>query len=154
MAGSTPSDLVLVPADARDPELSTRLFAYWHDLGVVPDPAWHARYMRRLEEEEGRGRHTFWGEVGGQRVGLVILRLDRDWLDPSRRIGYVVEFTIFAPWRRRGHGRILFARAKEFLAREGCSHVELDVLPHNRSAMAFWRAQGCGLAYHHLRGAL
>lgn len=152
--GAEEPELRLEPADPADPELSARLQAYWHDLGATPPAPWHRHYMRRLGEEEGRSRHTFWGCWGPQRVGLVMLRLDPDWLEPDRRVGYIVEFTVFAPWRRRGCGRALFARACDFLASRGCAHVELDVLPHNHVALAFWRSLGFHLVYHHLRRPL
>ena len=147
-----PTDLTLEPVDVEDPELSRRLFAYWKDLGVVPHPAWHAHYLARLCEDEGRVRHTFWGRTGADLVGLVMVRIDRDWLDPERLVGYIVEFTVFAPWRRRGCGRALYARARDYLVARGCSHVELDVLPHNHTAMAFWHSLGFQVVYHHMRG--
>jgi ribosomal protein S18 acetylase RimI-like enzyme len=146
-------ELRLVPVDVHDPELSQRFEAYWHDLGVVPLPSWHRRYMERLREDEGRDRHTFWGQLGSERVGLVQVRLQPDWLFPERRIGYIVEFTVFAPWRRRGLGRALYRLAREYLERQGCAYVELDVLPHNRVAMAFWRSLGFEVVYHHLRAS-
>lgn len=135
----------------RDAEFDTRLREYWRDLGAGPAPAWHARYMSRLSEEEGRTRYTLWGVEGGRRVGFVMFRLDPDWMFPQRRIGYIAEFTVFAPWRRRGLGRRLFGRAQAWLADRGCTQIELDVLPDNGPAMAFWQSLGFGLAYHHLR---
>lgn len=151
MPSPQPAAPVLVPVDIDDPELSRRLQAYWRDLGVVPAPAWHAHYLLRLREEEGRTRHTFWGQVDGQRIGLVMVRFDADWLEPKRRAGYVVEFTVFDSWRRRGYGRALFAATRRYLMASGCSHVELDVLPHNHVGRAFWQSLGFQVIYHHMR---
>lgn len=149
MTASPP--LALVRADVRDPELSERLWNYWRDLGADPAPEWHQRYLRRLAEQDGHDRYTFWGQVGHQRVGLVIVRTEPDWLAPERRIGYIVEFTVFRPWRLQGFGRALYRRAREYLAAQGCAWVELDVLPANQTGMAFWRAMGFQIAYHHMR---
>ncbi len=141
-------EAVQVGADA---EFDARLRAYWRDLGAVPTPAWHARYTARLREEEGRTRYTFWGVEGGRRIGLVMLRLDADWVYPEHRAGYIAEFTVFAPWRRRGFGRRLFLLAQAWFRERGCSQIELDVLPNNRAGMAFWRSLGFALMYHRLR---
>jgi GNAT superfamily N-acetyltransferase len=138
-----------VPADA--PELGARLWDYWADLGVMPPASWHQRYVERLIEEQGRSRHTFWGQGGGERVGLTVLRLDPDWVQPERLVGYVAEFTVFRPFRRQGWGRRLFRAAGEWFRAQGCGDLELDVLPTNVRAQAFWAAEGFRLAYHRLR---
>jgi len=144
--------MALVPVRVgTDPDFAARLQQYWRDLGAAPAPAWHARYLSRLSEEEGHTRHTFWGERAGARVGFVMLRLDNDWMLPARRIGYIAEFTVFAPWRRRGCGRTLFDLAAAWLSERGCAQVELDVLPANQPALAFWRDLGFAVAYHHMR---
>ncbi len=133
------------------PVLSEHLAEYWRDLGARPDPEWHRAYLERLEQEDGRGRNAFWGQQGTSRVGLVVLRLDRDWVRPELRIGYVAEFTVFRPWRRRGLGRQMFAAAAQWLRGHDCALIELDVLATNATGMAFWRAMGFATAYHHLR---
>lgn len=144
--------LRLVPVRLdQDLEFSDRLQEYWRDLGASPAAAWHARYLARLAEEEGRTRHTFWGQEGAAHVGFVMLRLDADWMFPQRQIGYIAEFTVFSPWRRRGYGRRLFELARNWLAERGCEQVELDVLPANRAGLAFWRDIGFSVAYHHMR---
>jgi ribosomal protein S18 acetylase RimI-like enzyme len=135
----------------REDGLSEHLRAYWRDLGVEPSERWHRRYLSRLREEEGKSRFTFWGYAGDQRVGLVVLRIDHDWVDPDRRVGYVAEFMIFSDFRRRGWGRGLFAAAGAWLVTRGCKDLELDVLPTNGPAMAFWKALGFQPAYHHMR---
>jgi ribosomal protein S18 acetylase RimI-like enzyme len=142
----------LVPLSEADmPELGARLWEYWADLGVVPPSTWHERYVRRLAEEQGKSRHTFWGLGAGERVGLTVLRLDPDWVQPERVVGYVAEFTVFRPFRRQGWGRRLFGAAREWFRAQGCSDLELDVLPTNIRAQAFWTAEGFRLAYHRLR---
>ena len=135
----------------EDDDFSARLWNYWRDLGAEPSPVWHARYLARLAADAGRGRHPLWGLRGEERFGFVVLRLDADWLLPERRIGYVAEFCVFPPWRRRGCGRRLFELSRRWLADRGSTGVELDVLPDNRVALAFWQRLGFTLAYHHLR---
>ncbi len=125
-----------------DPEFGARLATYWRDLGVEPPPAWHLQYLRRLSAENGRSRYAFWGESAGARVGLAILRLEADWMWPERRVGHIAEFTVFQPWRRRGVGRVLARACRDWLRAQGCGAVELDVLPGNVRAHAFWQAIG------------
>jgi len=137
------------PAD--DPEFSARLMEYWWDLGVVPPQDWHARYLRRLGEEQGRGRHTLWGTAAAGRVGFAVLRLDADFVDPERRLGYIAEFSVFPRWRRQGWGRQQFTAVRGWFAARGCRDLELDVLPSNARAQAFWSALGFLPAYQHLR---
>ena len=135
----------------QDAEFAARLGEYWRDLGVVPPAAWHARYLARLAQEQGRGRHAFWGVGAGQHVGFCVLRVDEDWVYPERRVGYVAEFAVLPEWRRRGWGRRMYAAAELWLARQGCHDVELDVLPANTRAAAFWASLGFGVAYQHMR---
>ncbi len=129
-------------AVGADPEFGTRLAAYWRDLGVEPPAAWHLQYMRRLLVENGRSRHAFWGECAGARVGLAILRLEEDWMWPARRVGHIAEFTVFQPWRRQGLGRAMAWACCDWLRAQGCASIELDVLPGNVRAHAFWTAVG------------
>ena len=144
--------LVLQPvAPEERREFGERLAEYWADLGVIPPSAWHRRYLARLWEEDGQGRHAWWGMAGTRRLGFAVLRLDADWVEPERRVGYVAEFSIFAPWRRLGHGGRLFAAVRAWFLVQGCSGIELDVLPTNLRAQAFWSAQGFRPAYQHLR---
>lgn len=135
----------------QDADFAARLQQYWLDLGVVPPPSWHARYLSRLAQEQGHGRHTFWGIGEGHPVGFCVLRVDRDWVYPERRIGYVAEFAVLPEWRRRGWGRRMFTAAEDWLARQGCQNVELDVLPANARALAFWGALGFRVGYQHMR---
>jgi ribosomal protein S18 acetylase RimI-like enzyme len=134
-----------------DVEFDRRLQQYWRDLGVAPPASWHARYLARLAEEQGHGRHAFWGLGPSGRVGFVVLRLDRDWVQPERSIGYIAEFNVFPELRRRGWGRRLYRAAEAWLLARGCREIELDVLPTNARAQAFWTALGFRLAYHHFR---
>ncbi len=130
---------------------SERLRAYWRDLRVEPSERWHRRYLERLAAEEGRERFTFWGYGGDRRIGFVVLRIEADWVEQERRIGYVAEFTIFSEFRRQGWGRAQFAAAAAWLLARGCRDVELDVLSTNQRGLAFWQSLGFHPAYQHLR---
>lgn len=143
--------LVPLRAGTDDGAFAERLWEYWRDLGVVPPASWHAHFVERWRQEEGRSRHTFWGELGGRRIGFVMVRLDSDWLYPERLTGYIAEFTVFAPWRRRGLGGRLFSLTRAWLRERGCGDIELDVLPGNRAGQAFWRSVGFALVFQHLR---
>lgn len=152
MAGGAEGGVRLAAIRSGDlPALSACLHDYWRDLGVVPPPQWHQRYVARLAEEQGRTRHTFWGMAGDTRIGFTILRIDPDWVQPERLVGYVAEFAVFPEFRRQGWGARLFEAACAWLRARRCADVELDVLPTNVRAQAFWQAQGCRLAYHRLR---
>lgn len=134
-----------------DDGVSDCLWAYWRDLGVRPPERWHRRYLERLAAEDGRERFTFWGHGADRRIGLVVLRIEPDWVERERRIGYICEFTVLPAFRRQGWGRAQFAAAAAWLLARGCASIELDVLVGNGRGRAFWLACGCRPAYEHLR---
>lgn len=147
--GDTPM-MQLVRVDLADPEFLSSLASYWYELGGRPSREWSERYVARARELEGSERYTFWGVAGGRRVGFAILRTEHDWLFPEHTVGYVAEFTILRPLRRKGHGRALWQSCASYLRSMGCVRIELDVLPTNGGAMLFWRKQGFALSCHHM----
>lgn len=146
-----PPVVELEPVQPPDGEFVRQLAVYWLELGIAPNAEWAARYIDRCYEEQGAARHTFWASCEGRRVGFGMVRLDPDWLVAGRLIGYICEFYVFPGERRRSVGTALARRLIAFLRERGAAGVELDVLPANRSGLAFWRSLGFALSHHHLR---
>jgi ribosomal protein S18 acetylase RimI-like enzyme len=151
MAGPHPGELSLESLQPGDAEFRRTMWRYWGELGVQPNPEWAARYLQRIDAEQGLERFTFWAALDGQRCGFGMVRLQTDWLLPERRIGYIAEFYVFPAFRRRGVGRRLAARLIALARERGAEDVELDVLPTNRRGLAFWQSLGFSLSHYHLR---
>ncbi|HVB10745.1 MAG TPA: GNAT family N-acetyltransferase [Bacillota bacterium] len=151
MAARRPPELQLTPLQPGDDEFRQTMWRYWRELGVDPNPLWAARYIARIDSEQGSDRFTFWCSTGAERCGFAMVRMQPDWLLPERTIGYIAEFYVFAAFRRKGVGRVMAERMIQFARDRGAEDVELDVLPTNRRGMQFWQALGFALSHHHMR---
>jgi len=152
LALSSGDALQLTPLDLDDPEFRQRLVDYWTELGGHPEMEWTEHYIARCRQLQDSGcRWSFWGLSEQRRVGFVLLRLETDWLFPTRSIGYIAEFTVFSDYRRHGFGGAQYRCAADYLAAQGCTQIALDVLPTNGVGMLFWRKQGFDLVYHRMR---
>jgi ribosomal protein S18 acetylase RimI-like enzyme len=60
-----------------------------------------------------------------------------------RAYGFVSEFHVSRSFRRRGIGRSLFAKMKQWFRRKGVSRVELVTINANPHSKAFWQSMGC-----------
>lgn len=56
--------------------------------------------------------------------------------------GWLYSLAVNPSERRAGIGRALLARAEAALVARGCPKVNLQVVPQNEGARAFWRAAG------------
>jgi ribosomal protein S18 acetylase RimI-like enzyme len=151
MAARRTPEIQLQPLQPGDEEFRQTMWRYWRELGVNPNPVWAARYLARIDAEQGTERFTFWAVAGGERCGFAMVRMQPDWLLPERTVAYIAEFYVFPAFRRRGIGRLLAGRMIEFARSRGAEDVELDVLPTNRRGLQFWQAVGFSLSHHHLR---
>lgn len=57
-------------------------------------------------------------------------------------IGLINELAVSLAVRRRGFGRALFARGREWLTRKGATQIEVRTLIGNPQSNAFWQSVG------------
>lgn len=60
----------------------------------------------------------------------------------ERRHGRIIDLAVTAEYRRRGIGRALVERAREWFRDRGVDSIELKVATSNEVATAFWRSLG------------
>jgi ribosomal protein S18 acetylase RimI-like enzyme len=60
-----------------------------------------------------------------------------------RPYGFVSEFHVSDSFRRRGIGRSLFGKMKQWFRRKHVSRIELVTMNANPHSQAFWQSMGC-----------
>ena len=132
MAGSSTADLRLRPTRDDDVDYVVAAEADPDNAPfLAPSPREeHLAFMRDPDQ-----RHLV-VEVGGERVGFVLLRLHRaDRAVELRRLAITV--------KRRGHGRAALRAAAALAFGEDDVHrLWLDVKPQNERARALYRSEG------------
>jgi ribosomal protein S18 acetylase RimI-like enzyme len=116
--------------------------AYWRELmpksDVFNDPErWEACFREQFGE-------PYWMVEDGEPVGLVAFQV-------SDRQARVNDFYIVPERRRLGYGTVLVKWLCAHLDSLGLERIDLDVRRDNPGALAFWEAQGFGLAGYRLR---
>ncbi|HLZ70328.1 MAG TPA: GNAT family N-acetyltransferase [Dehalococcoidia bacterium] len=116
---------------------------YWQELETFndfPDPFSREQY-RRLLHEPG-GRHFWWAERAGRRIGFCVFIVGPHWYRQDITDGYVDEFYIVPEARRDGAGRALAEAMLAEFRRHGVREIRLSVLRRNSRAAAFWSSLG------------
>jgi GNAT superfamily N-acetyltransferase len=101
----------------------------------LEDPA---RYLEGLEAriEEFPDGHLL-AMLGTACVGQLELQVPY-----GLEVGYVNLFYVTPPFRGRGYGRLLQARAEQYFRSWEATRIELHVSPTNQGAVKFYRAVG------------
>lgn len=115
---------------------------YWRELmprsDVVNDPErWEACFRQQFGQ-------PYWMLEGGEPIGLVAFHV-------SGKQAKVDEFYIAPEKRRLGYGTVLVKWLLGYLDGLGVKRIDLDVRRDTPAALAFWEAQGFGLAGYRLR---
>ncbi|MBN1814970.1 MAG: GNAT family N-acetyltransferase [Anaerolineae bacterium] len=116
--------------------------AYWQELmpqsDVVNDlKRWEVCFREQFDQ-------PYWMLEDGEPVGLVALGV----VGKQARVN---EFYIVPEKRRLGYGTVLVKWLFAYLDSLGVGQIDLDVRRDNPAALAFWEAQGFGLAGYRLR---
>ena len=83
---------------------------------------------------------------GGETAGLCFAKLT----ETASPLLYIEDFIVSDPFRRRGIGRMLYAKIKEAAVLSGAEGAELTVWNFNESAAAFYRALGMKVQFVHM----
>lgn len=112
-------------------------------FGDYPDPFSRAEYRRALLEPAGR--HFWWADLNGEHVGFGVFIIGPHWYRHDVTDAYIDDFYVASAARRGGVGTAVARAMLEECRRRGAHQVELQVLPRNPRAQAFWRSLGFGL---------
>lgn len=98
-----------------------------------------AYYRDALEEAAGEPWALCEAMLGGERVGLVQLAVNRD---ASKGVGYIPFLYLLPKFRGLGLGIQLIGQAVSFFRPRGRNCLQLRVSPENAPALAFYRRYG------------
>lgn len=119
---------------------------YWAEhepFGDYADP--FAREQYRLAMQNPAGRRFWWAELDGERVGFGVFIIGPHWYRQDITDAYIDDFYVEPAARRSGVGRAVAQAMLAECSRLGVHRVELQVLPRNTRAQAFWQSLGFGL---------
>lgn len=126
------------------------VLAYWHELmpkaGVLKDAASREAYFRKEFGPDGTNKALFWAVQEGRRAGFVHFTLYED-----EKRAYVEDFYVLPEVRRQGCGTAIVRWLLAYLDGHGIEQIDLNVRRDNPNALAFWQAQGFGIAGYRLR---
>jgi ribosomal-protein-alanine N-acetyltransferase len=139
------------PVDLKDKARFRELAeAYWRELMpksvVLQDAEWREAYFREEFAWDGGDRHPYWALVDGRPVGFVSFEVSE-----GQKHAFIDNFCVVPEERRKGYGRDLVAWLFSHLDSLGVERIDLNVRRDNPTALAFWQAQGFGIAGYRLR---
>jgi ribosomal protein S18 acetylase RimI-like enzyme len=124
--------------------------AYWAELmpkaDVIATAAAREAYFRQQFTWEGGDRHPYWAIADKGPVGFLSFSID-----PSERRAKVHDSYVVPDMRRQGVGSTMVRWLFAHLDCLGIERVDLDVRRDSPRALAFWRAQGFGIAGYRMR---
>lgn len=124
--------------------------AYWQEImpkaDIIQDVARREAYFQSRFVLDGGQGHPYWAIVNDQPIGFLHFEVAVD-----IRQAIVQDFYVARRSRRHGIGSALVAWLFAHLDRLGIERIDLNVRRDNPTALAFWQAQGFGIALHHLR---
>jgi len=124
--------------------------AYWQELMpqaiVVRDSGQREAYFEEQFAWDGGSNHPHWAMDDQSRVGFLAFEVSEEQKRAQVNNLYVV------PERRcRGYGAAMVQWLFSHLDSLGVERIDLDVRRDNPGALAFWQAQGFGIAGFRLR---
>jgi ribosomal protein S18 acetylase RimI-like enzyme len=124
--------------------------AYWAELmpnaDVVASEAARAAYFAERFTWAGGDRHPLWVIVDGQPAGFLSLSVDRD----AHR-AKVHDLYVVPAQRRQALGSAVARWLLAHLDELDVERIDLEVRRDNPRALAFWQAQGFGIAGYRMR---
>ena len=124
--------------------------AYWQELmpkaRSVRDPEQRETTFRAEFDWDGGNNHPYWAMVDRRWVGFMAFEVSDD-----QRQARVNNFYVVPAERRKGYGTAMAQWLFSYLDNLGVERIDLNVRRDNPSALAFWQAQGFGIAGYRLR---
>jgi ribosomal protein S18 acetylase RimI-like enzyme len=126
------------------------VLAYWQELmpksDVVRDIARQNAYFQEQFAWGGVNKHPHWLKLTGQAIGFVSFAVFE-----GRKRAEICDFYIIPEKRRQGYGTEAVRCLFQCFDERGVEQLDLNVRRDNPNALAFWQAQGFGIAGYQLR---
>jgi ribosomal protein S18 acetylase RimI-like enzyme len=137
--------------DPKDlPQFRQMVKAYWQELmpksNVVNDPERWEAYFQEEFTWAGGNNHPHWATVGDERIGFMTFEV----ADEEKK-AMINNFYVAPDKRCHGYGRAMVRWLFTHLDALGVEQIDLNVRRDNPAALAFWQAQGFGIAGYRLR---
>jgi ribosomal protein S18 acetylase RimI-like enzyme len=152
----TPSNLHIehVPLKKRDHFLQMAK-CYWHEIMpqsaiLKSQEAIQAYFIDTFTWNNGN-KHPYWALCNTEPVGFISIELEHDSNTTDSKQAYVHDFYIASRHRRKGYGAKLVHWLFSHLDPLGIERLDLNVRRDNPNALAFWQAQGFGIAGYSMR---
>lgn len=98
------------------------------------------------------GERSFWlASILDDIVGLIDFKVMPYQPRSDEQFGMIFDLFIKEEFQRRGYGRELAKLAIASMVEQGADPIELNVLPDNTKALAFWRSLGFKLYLYSLK---
>jgi len=125
--------------------------AYWQELmpkaDVATDPDKWEAYFQDQFAWDGGNNHPHWAILDDdRRIGFMTFEVSDD--DVCARVN---DFYVVPEERRKGYGSAMVQWLFSHLDSLGVERIDLSVRRDNPTALAFWQAQGFGIAGYRLR---
>jgi ribosomal protein S18 acetylase RimI-like enzyme len=124
--------------------------AYWQELmpksNVVNDPDQWEAYFQKEFAWNGRNNHPHWATVADERIGFMTFEVVG-----NQKQAIINNFYIIPDKRRQGYGQVMVQWLFSHFDNLGIEQIDLNVRRDNPAALAFWQAQGFGIAGYRLR---
>lgn len=124
--------------------------AYWQELmpsaSVVRTPERRCAYFEEQFAWDGGNNHPRWTVVDGEPLGFLAFEV----FEIEKRAS-ISNFYVVPGRRRRGYGTAMVQWLFSHLDSLGVERIDLNVRRDNPEGLAFWEAQGFGIAGYRLR---
>ena len=133
--------LTVTPVAAEDRATVEQLYCAMYAFLGEPVPP--ADWLQNVLSQALCGqRHLWLARLGAEAVGFVDFKLFGYHPGSASKFCRIFDLFVAASAQRRGHGRELARRVLAAAAAKGADSVELNVLPQNQAAQAFWQSVG------------
>ena len=124
--------------------------AYWQEImpqaSTIQTAAQREIYFNERFTWSGEERHPYWATRNSYPIGFVSFAIET-----ARKWAQVEDFYVIPRVRRQGVGTALGQWLFSHLDSLGIEQIDLNVRRDNPAALAFWQAQGFGIALYRLR---
>ena len=137
--------------DLQDlPHFKSMAEAYWQELMpqalVLQDPERREAHFQDNFAWDDGNRHPHWALVNNRPIGFMSFEV----YEETKR-AVVDDFYVDPQYRRKGYGSAMVKWLFSHLDNRGIEQIDLNVRRDNPKALAFWQAQGFGIAGYRLR---
>jgi ribosomal protein S18 acetylase RimI-like enzyme len=131
--------------------------AYWREIRPTGDHfandlAARSKYFDDEFWTERLGRFLWWAKIDEATIGFAQTELVPDpvW----GKLGYISNFYVAPPFRRRGHGKAFATAIYRWFAEKEIKYMRLYVRVDNPRALAFWEQEGFETVRYQMRKML